>query len=128
MSYAIKWYVDKQVIYIKLSGVVTTQEVTLLNRQTVEHVQQGIQPVHVIIDTLEVEAYPENLRWVMELMRNNRFSPTGWNVIVQKHKAIRLLGSTILSILGVPYHTCATLDEARAFFADLHIAPTAQVG
>ncbi len=127
MSYAINWYVNRQVINLKLSGVVTSEDVVQLNRKTVEYTQLGTTPVHIIIDTLDVDEYPTNLRWVMEMMQSNRVSPTGWNIIVHANPGIRLLGSTIMLVLGVPCHTCSTLAAAYAFLNDLQIAPLAKI-
>ena len=115
MGFSITWHIEKQAIYLKLFDVVTLQEVIDMNQQTVQYVMAGVQPVHIVIDTLAVTGFPPNLRWVMRTMQSNPVAPSGWNILVQNNHAIHVLASTILRVLRVPFHTCTTLQEAQAF-------------
>jgi len=115
MSFSVTWHLEKRVIYLKVFDIVTPEDVINLNQETKSLMNVGIHPVHVIIDTLGVSEYPNNLRWVIRLLQTSCIPPTGWSVLVQTNPAIRVLASTILGILRLPVHTCTTLQEARDF-------------
>ena len=117
MAFSVTWNIEKQVIDLKVFGVVTSEEIIALNLQTMAYIEAGIHPVHLIIDTLEVTAYPNNLRWILRLLKNNPVPPTGWNILVQNNPAVRVLAATLLSVIRVPLHICSTQEEAAAFLA-----------
>jgi hypothetical protein len=120
MGFSVTWYVEKRVIHLKVFGIVTSEEVIDLNRETMAYLEMGIHPVHIIIDTLDVTEYPSNLRWVMRLVQTNPVRPTGWNLLVQNNSTVRVIASTILSLLRLPMHICSTLEEAQNFL-ETHI-------
>lgn len=117
MSFEIQWRSELQAIYLKMAEVVTPAEVMDMNRATIALAQEHPAPIHIIIDTLAVTEIPTNLRWVLQMMLTNPASPTGWNIVVQKNPLIQLMASIILRVLRVPFHFCATMDEAIAFLS-----------
>ncbi|MBI1259626.1 MAG: hypothetical protein GC204_19330 [Chloroflexi bacterium] len=117
MSFNVTWHIEKQVINLKVFGVVTSEDIIALNLKTMAYIEAGTHPVHLIIDTLDVTEYPTNLRWVLRLLKNNPIPPTGWNILVQNNPTIRVLAGSILSVLHVPLHVCNSLEEAEAFLA-----------
>ena len=115
MPISVTWFIEKEVIYLKVFGVVTPEEVFNLNQETMALLETGNHPVHIIIDTLEVTEYPTNLRWVMRLVRTNPVRPSGMNILIQNNSTVRVLACAILNVLRLPLHVCSTLQEADAF-------------
>ncbi len=115
MGFSVTWHVEKEVIDLKVFGTVTSEDIIALNLKTMEYIEASIQPVHLIIDTLDVTTYPTNLRWILRLLKNNPIPATGWNILVQNNPTVRVLACAILSILRVPLHVCTTLEEAETF-------------
>jgi hypothetical protein len=115
MAISVTWHIEKEVIYLKVFGVVTSEEVIDLNRETMALLEMGNHPVHIIIDTLEVTEYPTNLRWVMRLVRTNPVQPTGCNILVQNNQTVRVLACAILNVLRLPLHVCTTREAAYRF-------------
>ena len=115
MSYSVSWYIEKQVVYLKVFDTITAEDVINLNRETMMNLEMGVPPVHLIIDTLDIREYPSNLRWVMRLIKTNPVRPSGWNILIQNNNAVRVLASAILGLLRLPLYTCSTLEEAQNF-------------
>ena len=124
MGFSVTWRSEKQVIDLKVFGVVTSEEIIALNLKTMDYIAAGSQPVHLIIDALDVTEYPTNLRWILRLLKHNPVPPTGWNILVQNNPAVRVLACTLLSVLHVPLHVCSTPEEADAFLATHVFAET----
>jgi|SRR3954468_17680192 hypothetical protein len=112
MSFSVLWHIEKKVIHLKVFGTVTPEEVFSLNQKTMALLEVGNHPVHIIVDTLEVTAYPTNLRWVMRMLQTNPVRPSGRIILVQNNSAVRVLASAILGILRYPLQMCTTLEEA----------------
>jgi len=118
MGFKINWYVEKQVISLKLFDAVSADEVLEINRQTVQFAQDGLAPVHIIIDTLGVSEFPTNLRWVLQIMQSNPIAPSGWHILIHNNPIIHFLSSTVLSLLRVPVYACGSVAEAKQFLHD----------
>lgn len=127
MGYNINWQVEKRVIYLKLFDSLSADELIECNQQAMRMVHEGIQPIHIIIDTLAIVSYPTNLRWVIHMIQGNAAKAVGWRVVVTDDNNIRVLLSTILSVLHVEIHACCTMQHANEFIAQFDAAQAARV-
>lgn len=125
MGYSLNWHVERRALNLKLFDSVSAEELMDCNLRTLRYIEEGVQPVHIIIDTLAVTTYPPNLRWVMHMIQGNPSKALGWRIVVANDDNIRVLLSTILSVLHVPIHTCVTVQQAHDFLKELDPSPTA---
>jgi hypothetical protein len=89
------------------------------NGKTIQFIAAGTQPIHVLIDTLDVKSFPTNLRWLIHMIQNNETRADGWRVIIVNDSTIHVLVKTILSVLHKPIHSCSCVQEAHNFLKEL---------
>lgn len=127
MSYQVYWHTEKQVMHLKLFDTVSADDLTGSNLEANAMVADGVQPIHVLIDTTGVKAFPSNLRWVIHMLQSNKVKATGYRIAIGSDPTIRTLVTTILSVLHVPVLVCDTLEEAEELLTALNAPVTASV-
>ena len=120
MPYRIQWYVEGRVILEEAFGDVTVEELIRFNAEvTTLIVDQGIAPVHVIVDLTKVEKYPSSLREVLGTMRQKHPEKVGWMLVVTESPIMRFVASTVFQIARLKLRTFATLQQAKGFLAEI---------
>ncbi len=125
MSYSLNWHVEKRVLYLRLFNNISANEIIDCNQAALRYIREGTQPVHIVIDTLDITTYPNNLRWIIHMVQNNPTKAIGWRLVIADDHNLRVLLSTILSVLHVPIHSCQTVQEALDYLKQLDSPPLA---
>src|SRR5690349_20430723 len=113
MPYKIEWYVEGRVILEEAYGDVTVEELVSFNAEVTSLIaNEGIAPVHVIVDLSKVEKYPSSLREVLGTMRQKNPEKVGWMLIVTESPIMRFIASTIFQIARLRLRTFSTLAQA----------------
>ena len=120
MPYRIQWYVEGRVILEEAFGDVTMEELVRFNAEVTTLIaEQGVAPVHVIVDLSKVEKYPPSLREVLSTMRQKAPEKVGWMLIVTESPIMRFVASTVFQIARLKLRTFATLPQAKTFLTDM---------
>ncbi|MBI1258539.1 MAG: hypothetical protein GC204_13810 [Chloroflexi bacterium] len=120
MPYRIQWYVEGRVILEEAFGDVTMEELVRFNAEVTTLIaEEGVAPVHVIVDLSKVEKYPPSLREVLSTMRQKAPEKVGWMLIVTESPILRFVASTVFQIAHLKLRTFATLPQAKTFLAEM---------
>ena len=120
MPFAMSWYVTNHVVYEKLSGFVSLEEIVEVLRQGEQYqAQAGDQAVHFIADITELRALPMNIVQI----RNIELKPPpqkGMTVVVSSpsysvNSVATFFGKLMRMALGFRFQMFSTIDEAYAY-------------
>lgn len=123
MSYELYWYVDKRVIGTRYEGEVTLEEMVANGNEMEAYLQTGEPPLFLLIDMRDIKKFPLNFKSMLEGMETYRSkdNPVGWTIVISRSRFFSFFGVMASKVVGVPMHSCQTLEEANAFI--LHHAP-----
>jgi len=120
MPYRIEWYIEGRVVFEEAYGDVTVDELVRFNAEVTALINnEGIAPVHVIVDLSKVEKYPSSLREVLGTMRQKNPDKVGWMLIVTESPILRFVASTIFQIAHLKLRTFSNLQQAKGFLAEM---------
>jgi hypothetical protein len=118
MPYTCYWYLDRRIIYNHLRGIVTVEEAAALEDENFAHFEEGVPPVHIIVDVSDVEKLPTNISQLNRMLQRGRPPSLGWIVMVGMNALGRVIGSLLCQAARVPFRTFDTLDEAVRFLQE----------
>ena len=120
MAYSINWQIEGRVLYERIYGDTTIEELTELNGAVnILISQQAIPPMHVIIDLSDIAHYPTNLREIAGTMRTNDRSKLGWTVIITQNRFVRYIASITIQLAGARFRIFGELPEAYRFLTSV---------
>lgn len=82
MPYQIAWHLEKRILMVKMFGLLTDEESSEIGTINSQHLAEGIAPVHIIVDTTELEKFPTNLRQNSQFMAYLRTPSLGWVIVI----------------------------------------------
>jgi hypothetical protein len=121
MPVEVSWYISNRVVLARGYGSVTTEENAESDRQVAALIDQGIAPVHVIIDVTTVDDFPffsasyqkDN---VQQFLRSNKL---GWGVVCgTSNRVVRFVGEVVARLSRINFRMFPTLEEGLAFLKD----------
>jgi hypothetical protein len=116
MPYKIGWHIPGRVIYGVVSGVQTLDELTEANQTVMSMLDEGMRPVHFIMDDSQLKRTPINLKQLQIALAYVRHTRIGWIVLVGKNNPVlSILVSTLISLMRVKSRRVESLDTAMAF-------------
>jgi hypothetical protein len=118
MPYTCYWYLDRRIIYNHLYGTVTLEEAAALEDENFQHFEEGIPPVHIIVDMADVKKLPTSISQLNRMLQRGRPPALGWIVLVGVNPLARLIGSMLCQVARVPFRTFDTLDDAVRFLQE----------
>lgn len=121
MPFSVNWYIENEIIFVHLSGVLTADEVreSLL---TVAHLidTSPRSLVHIITDTVDIVqplSSVDNLKVMREVGNHER---NGWSVILGEKSMLVKIGVAIAtSLFRTRTRTFDTLEDAEAFLKEV---------
>jgi hypothetical protein len=119
MPFQVTWYHSDRVIYVRLEGLVTLEEISGATEKVIEHVYQGTPPVHVLSDLRDMHKFPTNLVDISRSVKPMDNTILGYTLIVGLNPVVRFLTSAISQFFKARYRTFNTPDEALAFLAEV---------
>lgn len=112
MAYELSWLLDKRIIHLRTFGVLSTEEYRSSAGEILESFDNGIAPVHVIVDHLDVEKIEFDPKLVKELIFAETHANGGWTILVSASKLAKFSLSMITQLNKVPMNTCDTVQQA----------------
>lgn len=115
-----QWYVEGRVIYTRVTGDITMEDVIAMNARTVELLKQGTPLIHHIVNVEQMTSFPLKLA---ELTKAVQFVPEmGWLLIVGTiHPIIRFFGSIITQVSKARFRTFEKEPDALHFLWDVDV-------
>lgn len=98
----VKWYFEDRVLYERLYGTVTLDDIRSLNIASKAFLANGTPLVHVIVDLSEVERFPTSLATIKEFVKpapNQK--ALGWVILFgTTNPLLRFLSSVVTQLAG----------------------------
>ena len=115
MLYECHWYIDQRVLYQKVSGTVSVQDLAALQADGDPKIENGIRFVHVIVDATDVTNFPISLSELNRVMHRSTSDNRGWTVIIAANRMLQVITSTLVQLAGMRVRIFSTLDAGLAF-------------
>lgn len=116
MTSELQWYVEGRVLYLRLSGVVSTEEGRQNNQRAIEMIDAGQPPVYTILHDQDLQKVEASLAEMTRTLEVYRHPSLKWIVAVGDSSAsTRFLTSILSRLFRVSFHRCNTLEQAVDF-------------
>jgi hypothetical protein len=114
MPYKVSWLVDKRVIYTRLYGLVTSEELSAQKEQMDPLIQSSDQLLYIITDGSDTTGTSMGLRDLQKTQFADAAN-LGWAVYISPKKMDRFFASVITQLLKKRSREFATLEEGIRF-------------
>ena len=119
MSFLVDWFVEQRVIQVELQGNVTLAQIEDIIEHIDRHVEQGVAPIHIIMDMTHVTTHPSMIQ-IKKVSGGRKPDPRmGWTLVVGANLISRLINNALLQINNVRYRNFASYDDALAFLQEV---------
>ena len=117
MPYEISWHLEKRVLMVKLFGVLIEQESNEVSEINTRYLQEGIAPVHIIVDTNSLEKFPVNLRQNSQYMAYLSSPALGWVIVLglSNNMLARFAVTVISQVVKFKLAQRTTVEEAISY-------------
>jgi len=118
MPYEISWLVEKRVLYTRMYGYVTGEDLRNNNADMATYVLESEQLLHTVTDATETTGTDMGLRD----LQNTQFTSVenlGWGIYISPSKMNRFFASVITQLSKKRGRQFATLDEALKFLNEM---------
>jgi hypothetical protein len=118
VPYEVSWYQKQRVIYWRVWGQSTLEEIAQMGKGQQKLVNEGTVPVHLIANVTDVENFPTDLRQLKVALDGINHPHLGWTLIVGTTTPLkRFVTTTVIQMVipGVRLRMFNTLDEAVEF-------------
>jgi hypothetical protein len=112
MPYETFWYVENRVLYERLYGVLTIEELHALSKEALQYFETGTERVHVLLDISHLEKYPTNLSQLRSVMVEDKHPRLGWWVLIATNTFIRFIVSALSQVRSIHFRAVSSLDDA----------------
>ncbi len=102
MSAEVKWYVEDRVLYLRIYGIVTLEDIQNLNVTATSLVAASKSIVHVMVDLSEIERFPTSLATIKEFVKpTSNQQALGWVILFgTTNPLLRFLASVVTQLAG----------------------------
>lgn len=115
MAVEVSWHEEGRVIYQRFQGALEMADVEVVTRALEARTNNGLPPVHAIVDVRQVTHFPVSLDEINRL-KSDAGIP-GWMVVIGLHPAVRSVARMMSWLRGVQYHPVASMEDALKFLA-----------
>lgn len=116
MPHQTVWLVEKRVILVTFTGVITAEELVQFIQEVEQHIENGTPLVHLITDSLAMERVAFSLETIRSLaLAYNLTGKLGWQIDVNHNQLLKMLVSIGTQFARVRARTFKTLTEAIQF-------------
>ncbi len=116
MPYQYFEYIPNRIIYFKVTGEFTAQELIESNQNIINHLDAAAPPLHFITDFRAMTSYPMNLKQLVEAFTVFSHPKLGWDIIISTDRVVGFLSLTVIRVVGKTQKdnlkVVKTLDEA----------------
>jgi hypothetical protein len=118
MPYETSWLVEKRVIYTRMYGFVSGEELKTQNEEMVAFIEQSEQLLHTISDATDTTGTDMGLRDLQQTQFTN-VDNLGWAVYISPSKMNRFFASVITQLSKKRGRQFATLEEGLRFLQEM---------
>jgi len=118
MPYKMSWLVEKRVIYTRLYGHVTSEELAAYYQEMLGYSQESELLLHTLTDSTDIT----NIDMGLRDLQNTPFADIrnlGWAIFISSSKINRFFASVITQLSKKRGRQFATLEEALEFLQDI---------
>lgn len=118
MPYETSWLVEKRVVYTRMYGYVTGEELLAQNLEMPKYIEQSEQLLHTINDATDTTGTDMGLRD----LQNAQFTDInnlGWAIYISPSKMNRFFASVITQLSKKRGRQFATLEEGLSFLQEM---------
>jgi hypothetical protein len=115
MAVELSWYEEGRVVVQQFSGTLDEDDVREVARTLKHHADNGVAPVHTIVDVRRVTDVPATLDQINRLRTDANMA--GWMIVVGLHPAVRFFARLVSQLRGLNYRPVSTLEDALYFLA-----------
>jgi hypothetical protein len=115
MAVELSWYEEGRVVYQRFRGVLAMDDVETVARALKQQADQGIAPVHAIVDVRQVTEFPASFSQISSLRGDADVN--GWMVVIGLHPAVRSMARVMSWLRGIQYRPVASMEDALHFLA-----------
>ena len=112
MAGSVRWLVDKRVILIEVTSALTLEDFVEINEQMERNHQEGIAPIHEIVDSrglITVNVNPLQIRSTLKYMSSPKW---GWGIFVTESRLSGMLAAIVYQMTRHRHKIVRTLEEA----------------
>ena len=118
MPYTMSWLVEKRVLYTRMHGFVTSEELQAQSREMEAYIHTSEQLLYIITDATDTTGTNMGLRDLQKTQFAN--TPNlGWSVYISPKKMDRFFASVITQLWKKRSREFATLDEGIRFLQSI---------
>jgi hypothetical protein len=111
-----EWIIPGRVLAAHYSGDLKLEEVSTSNDEAQHWIaNEGVAPVHTVVDLSGITRYPTNLKDVRDIVRVDHPEMAGWSIIVSGNTIVRFISSTVTQLMRQKVRVFDSLDEGYAF-------------
>ena len=122
MPYMIDWIVDARILYARVEGELTGQELKEATRELTRRIAEGHEPLHYIEDDREFRGLEHmNLEALRQGLTGPDYAKLGWAVAIvpEEYETMSdILGKMAEIIGGINYVRVQSVPEALDFLAE----------
>lgn len=116
MPASMHWHIPGRVLYQRLYGDLTLEDIHQLNRDFLQmRASEGTGKVHSILDVRDVGEFPRQLRELNGILTPDATGTSGWMVVVTTNPLIRFIASVTVHLAQLRMHTCTQVEDAERF-------------
>lgn len=116
MTHKIEWLSFPRILYIDLYGDLTLEDIESFSNDTIQYIEEGKAPVHIIIDDSKVGKPPIRLNSLKQSLRYAQHPSLGWHVAIgDVNPVVNYVAPMIMKIFGVNFLRRKTKENALDF-------------
>ncbi len=119
MPYELKWYVDNRIIYARVWGKTTSDEMQDFGALMLSLVESGTPPIYYIFDGTGIQQMPVNFTQAKDALKFARHEAMGGIIAIgRSNPLVQTLSAVMTRIFRVNYRQLPTFDDAIAFLKE----------
>jgi hypothetical protein len=116
MPYEFNWCIPSRVICQRIYGRHSLPEIRQANGQALEFISEGVPPVHIIADILDMTSFPTPISTLLDSATVLLHVNFGWLVVVSRPNMVITAALAVFRrTLPMNVTIVASLEEAIAF-------------
>ncbi|MEO8607805.1 MAG: hypothetical protein ABI690_07995 [Chloroflexota bacterium] len=116
MSVTVSWNLHDRIIHVKLEGNLLKDELDPSNQIIAQYVREGQPPVHVIVDAVQLDKFPMDLKQFSGSKVYLREPNMGKLVIISKQSVfVRFFASVISQAAHIEMQMFDDMDSGLAY-------------
>ena len=118
MPFNTTWIEEKRIIHTEMVGTLSSQEAQEMSDAHTKFLSEGIAPVHIIVDMIQLKEVPTNLHQNTSMAGYLRHPALGWTVLIGGNVLLNFMVSILGHVFKFRYVKRATMEEALAYLAE----------